>query len=253
LTAHVPPPWVPGELPARPVIDPPPKWWDFDIRYRLARLWRDIRWRLRWLWHDVVEWVLDRDPELLACACFFGMMCLVAALAVTLSFLWDNSRDGQSSYAPDPPALNDDRDFGRQTIGPVPPSLSDHGEIKAKIDGDNHCSSTAWAAAAESGSEFPVMLDSGAGASLWLSRGDAARIGIDVGSLKFDERYQGISGAGWSASVTVPHFRLGGLTLDNVPAYVISETDGINQSLVGLPILQRLNYRVVDGQCVLSW
>jgi clan AA aspartic protease (TIGR02281 family) len=198
-------------------------------------------------------------------------MCLVAALAVTLSFLWDNSRNSQLSYAPDPPSLSDDHGFGRQTSGPVPPSLNDdhglgqqaggpvppslgdHGEIKATIDDGNHCTSTAWAAASGSGSEFPVMLDSGAGASLWLSRGDAARIGIDVGSLKFDERYQGISGAGWSASVTVPHFRLGGLTLDNVPAYVISETDGINQSLVGLPILQRLNYRVVDGQCVLSW
>jgi clan AA aspartic protease (TIGR02281 family) len=134
-----------------------------------------------------------------------------------------------------------------------PGQLNGHGEIKATIDDSNHCSLTAWAAASESGNEFLVMLDSGAGASLWLSRGDAARIGIDVGSLKFDKRYQGVNGAAWSAYVTVARFRLGGLTLDNVPAYVISETDGVNQSLVGLPILQRLNYRVMDGQCVLSW
>jgi clan AA aspartic protease (TIGR02281 family) len=131
--------------------------------------------------------------------------------------------------------------------------IDGHGEIKAEIDGSGHCWSTAWAAAGSDGGDFSVMLDSGAGAPLWLTRKDAARVGINVGSLNFNHSYRGMSGAGWAAYVRLAQFRLGGLVLSDLPAYVVSETDGVNTALVGLPILRQLNYRVVDGSCVLSW
>ena len=134
------------------------------------------------------------------------------------------------------------------------PVYGAHGQIKAAIDGSSHCSSTAWAAASrDDGGEFTAELDSGAGAALWLTRDDARRIGVDVRSLQFNESYRGISGRGWAAEVTIAQFRLGGLALSDVPALVVSESDGVNASLVGLPILQRLNYRVVGNACVLSW
>jgi clan AA aspartic protease (TIGR02281 family) len=209
---------------------------------------------LRWLWRDVVEWVLDRDPELLVCACFLGIMCLVAALAVTLSFLWDNSRNSQLSYAPDPPSLSDDRGLGRQTTGPVPPSLGDHGEIKATIDDNNHCVVTAFASArAGSGARITVILDSGLGGALWLTRSDAQSIGVDVDSLDFNERYYSISGTGRSARATISRFRIGGVWLRNVPALVISEDGGMDVSLVGAPILKLLNFRIGGNACMLSW
>ena len=131
--------------------------------------------------------------------------------------------------------------------------IDSHGEIKAEIDGYGHCWSRAWASAGSGGSEFSVMLDSGAGGALWLTRNDAARIGINVGSLYFNHGYRGMSGGGWAAYVRLAQFRLGGLVLSDLPAYVVSETDGVNTALVGLPILQQLSYRVVDGSCVLSW
>ena len=131
--------------------------------------------------------------------------------------------------------------------------ISGHGEIKAEIDRGGHCRSRAWAATAGGAGEFSAELDSGAGAALWLTRNDAARIGIDSGSLHFDQRYRGVSGPGRAAYVVVKESRLGGLVLSDLPAYVVSETDGVGEALVGLPILQRLNYRVVDASCVLSW
>ena len=134
------------------------------------------------------------------------------------------------------------------------PVYEAHGQIKAEIDGSDHCSTAAWAAASgNDGGGFKAELDSGAGAALWLTRDDARRIGVDVGSLRFNESYHGISGPGWAAEVTLAQFRLGGLTLSDVRALVVSESDGVNASLVGLPILQRLNYRVVGNACVLSW
>jgi clan AA aspartic protease (TIGR02281 family) len=147
-------------------------------------------------------------------------------------------RDGQSSDALHAPS--DVAGYG-------------HGQQTAEIDDSGHCSATAWAAAAGSGGEFSVELDSGAGAGLWLTRDDAARIGIDVGSLNFNQGYRGISGPGLAAEVAVAQFRLGGVTLSDVRAIVVSESGGTNTSLVGLPILQRLNFRVVGNSCVLSW
>ena len=123
----------------------------------------------------------------------------------------------------------------------------------AEIDDSGHCHVTAWGAVSGRGGNFSAELDSGAGASLWLTREDAARIGFKAASLHFNRSYRGVSGPGWSAYVEVPQLRLGGVTFSDVPAFVVSENDGTNTSLVGLPILKRLNYRVVGNACVLSW
>jgi clan AA aspartic protease (TIGR02281 family) len=157
---------------------------------------------------------------------------------------------GMSGAPPDPP-----RDVARSRPAPDPPSDAAryHGQQTADIDGGGHCSATAWAATAGGDGSFRVELDSGAGAALWLTREDAARIGIDVGSLNFEEGYRGISGPGHGALVTLAQFRLGGVTLTDVRGIVISETGGTDRSLVGLPILRHLNFHVVDNSCVLSW
>jgi clan AA aspartic protease (TIGR02281 family) len=159
---------------------------------------------------------------------------------------------GASSATPDPP-----QDVVQSRHAPDPPPSDTmryyHGQQTSEIDGDDHCSATAWAETSGGDGSFRVELDSGAGAALWLTRDDAARIGIDVGSLNFDEDYRGISGPGQGAVVTLAQFRLGGVTLHDVRAIVISETDGTDRSLVGLPILRHLNFHVVDNSCVLSW
>jgi Aspartyl protease len=138
----------------------------------------------------------------------------------------------------------------------VPVVREGPGEERAAIDGNNHCRVTAWAAASGGGGDdFTVELDSGAGASLWLTYADAARIGFGAGSLWFTSRYSGISDSGWAASVLVPQFRIGGATFSNVPALVVTRSAALDVSLIGLPILTRLHYRV-DGDsnsCVISW
>jgi clan AA aspartic protease (TIGR02281 family) len=128
------------------------------------------------------------------------------------------------------------------------------GQVTAEIDDNNHCVVIAYASAhAGSGARIPVILDSGLGGALWLTRSDAQSIGVDVDALDFNERYYSISGTGRSARATISRFRIGGVWLRNVPALVISEDGGMDVSLVGAPILKLLNFRIGGNACVLSW
>jgi clan AA aspartic protease (TIGR02281 family) len=135
----------------------------------------------------------------------------------------------------------------------APPAASRSGELATPLDGDQ-CRVDVWASAVSgAGARFTAVLDSGSGSALSLTRADAATAGVDVGSLWFIIPYHSVSGLGWQARTSLRQFRIGGAVLRDVPAYVISETGGMDVSLVGLPLLKLLNFSLRGDSCVVSW
>ena len=127
------------------------------------------------------------------------------------------------------------------------------GELVTRLSGDQ-CLVDVWASAASgAGGRFRALLDSGDSASLSLTKSDAATAGVDVGSLWFVIPYRSVSGMGLQARTTLRQLRIGGAVLRDLPAYVVSETDGMNTSLVGLPLLKQLNFSLRGDSCVVSW
>jgi clan AA aspartic protease (TIGR02281 family) len=126
-------------------------------------------------------------------------------------------------------------------------------ELVTRLDGDR-CIVTVWASAAfRAGGRFTALLDSGDNDELSLTRADAATAGVDVGSLWFIFPYHSVSGRGFMAHTTLRQLQIGGAVLRDVRASVISETAGNGMSLVGLPLLKRLNFSVRGDSCVVSW
>ena len=133
-----------------------------------------------------------------------------------------------------------------------PPPVTRSGELAAPLDG-NRCLMPVWASAASGGGgRFTAQLDSGDNDELSLTRADAATAGIDVGSLWFAFPYRSASGIGFEAHTSLREFRIGGAVLRGVSASVLSENrSGV--SLVGLPLLKRLNFSLRGDSCVVSW
>jgi hypothetical protein len=132
-------------------------------------------------------------------------------------------------------------------------SLRPSGELATPLSG-NRCLVDVWAsAAAGAGGRFSALLDSGDNDELSLTRADAATGGLDVGSLWFIWPYHSVSGTGFEAHTTLRRLHIGGAVLRDVPVSVISETGGNGTSLIGLPLLQRLNFRLRGDSCVVSW
>lgn len=133
------------------------------------------------------------------------------------------------------------------------PAATRSGELVTPLDG-NQCRMPVWVSAASGGGgHITVLLDSGDNDELSLTRADAATAGIDVGSLWFIFPYHSSSGMGWMAHAKLRELRIGGAELRNVSASVISETTGNGVSLVGLPLLTRLNFSLRGDSCVVSW
>jgi clan AA aspartic protease (TIGR02281 family) len=126
-------------------------------------------------------------------------------------------------------------------------------ELVTPLKGDQ-CRVDVWASAAfGAGGRFPALLDSGDNDELSLTRADAARAGVDVGSLWFIFPYHSVSGMGFEAHTRLGQLQIGGAVLRDVSASVISETSGNGMSLVGLPLLKRLNFTLRGDSCVVSW
>jgi len=135
-----------------------------------------------------------------------------------------------------------------------PPAAMRSGELVARLE-NNQCVANVWASAGSGkGGHFDTVLDSGnSTGGVTLTRADAETAGLDVGSLWFVFPYRSVSGLGWEAHTSLRQVRIGGAVLRNVPVDVISETGGVNESLIGFALLKRLHFRMRGDSCVLSW
>jgi len=101
------------------------------------------------------------------------------------------------------------------------------------------------------GAAVKFAIDTGANGVL-LSPADAARVGIDVDSLKFASPTETANGVGYLAPVTLPTLNVGDMKLANVPAAVNKAP--MSTSLLGMAFLRRLDsFEVRGDQLTLKW
>jgi clan AA aspartic protease (TIGR02281 family) len=96
-----------------------------------------------------------------------------------------------------------------------------------------------------------LLLDSGAAGHLTFGRNHAAQLGFDPAKLTYDRRYGSANGVGHYASVRVREFRLDSFVLRDVPADITAAPQ--DEPLLGIDVLRRLNFRLKDGSCEISW
>src|SRR3546814_20060695 len=100
--------------------------------------------------------------------------------------------------------------------------------------------------AAVNGTPITFLVDTGASA-IYLTPGDAARLGWTPPRLTYSERYATASGVVHAAPVTLRSLRIGPLELYDLPASVGQESSSV--SLLGMPFL-RSEERRVGKECV---
>jgi clan AA aspartic protease (TIGR02281 family) len=122
-----------------------------------------------------------------------------------------------------------------------------HNRLVVRADSDNQC----LVSASLNGSRLKLLLDSGANTPLVLSLRMAAAIGVDPSRVTFDQPYNSANGVGYSGRITVRQLRIGDVIFRDVPALVNQEDMGAG--LLGMPILQKLNYRLSGRSCILQW
>ena len=94
------------------------------------------------------------------------------------------------------------------------------------------------------------VVDTGA-TDIVLTRADAARVGIDPATLRYDGRASTANGIVRSARVRLDSFRLGGV-LDRDVTAVVNEGE-METSLLGMRYLQRFErLEIADNRLVLE-
>ena len=97
-----------------------------------------------------------------------------------------------------------------------------------------------------------LLLDSGAVGTLVLGSNQAALIGFDPAHLSYTETYSSATGEGRETEVRIRELRLvDGFVMRDVPARITLAEQ--SEPLIGIDILRRLNLRLKDGNCELSW
>src|SRR3546814_1068496 len=105
--------------------------------------------------------------------------------------------------------------------------------------------------AAVNGTPITFLVDTGASA-IYLTPGDAARLGWTPLRLTYSERYSTASGVVHAAPVPLRSLRIGQLALYDLPASVGDESTSV--SLLGMSFLKRLeSYEVRGDRLILSW
>ena len=95
-----------------------------------------------------------------------------------------------------------------------------------------------WMDAIVDGRTIRFLVDTGA-SGVVLSRGDAARLGIPLASLRFSQTFSTANGTTRGAAIELREVRLGPISFDHVPASV---NDGeMTNSLLGMRLLERLS------------
>lgn len=126
-------------------------------------------------------------------------------------------------------------------IVPASPIEQANGEValRAGMNGHFHVQ------ALINGTNVRLLVDTGA-SDVALSASDAARLGIDMSTLRFDRLYNTANGTVPGARVVLDEVRVGSLTVRNVDASV-TRGDGLSQSLLGMSFLRQLSAVQFDG------
>jgi len=94
------------------------------------------------------------------------------------------------------------------------------------------------------GAPVRFLVDTGA-SDIVLSPDDAARIGINVAALKYDEPYASANGVGYGARYTVSSLSVGSISLG--PTLLAVNKAPMSQSLLGMTFLKRLDSFEFEG------
>ena len=95
-----------------------------------------------------------------------------------------------------------------------------------------------WAEAQANGKHVRFLVDTGA-TTVALTAEDAARLGLDVDSLRFEVPVRTASGEAQAASVKLDYVSVAGARVEGVEALVVRE--GLSASLLGMSYLGRLS------------
>lgn len=117
---------------------------------------------------------------------------------------------------------------------------TDEGTITVRRSADGHFRLSAEV----DGQPVRFLVDTGA-SLVTLSAADAARVGIDPASLRFNRRFQTASGEAWGADVRLGAISAGPLRVEDVRASVL-DGDGAS-SLLGMSFLDRLTSFSIEG------
>jgi len=122
--------------------------------------------------------------------------------------------------------------------------LTDRGEIEVPRSADGHF----YLKLAINGTPLTLMVDTGA-SGLVLSLNDAARLGIDAGSLEFRGEAMTANGLVRTAQVTLPVIELGPFRTENFRAYV--NEGAMDGSLLGMDYLRQFRMEFAGDQLIL--
>lgn len=134
----------------------------------------------------------------------------------------------------------------RQTVRPSQSVFADTGRVELPRAPDGHYYVTLTV------NDAPVrfVVDTGA-TGIVLTGEDAARIGIDAGSIAFYSEAMTANGLVRTAPVTLDNVRLGPFTDTGISAFV--NEGEMEQSLLGMTYLQRFDrLEIADGKMILE-
>ncbi len=103
-------------------------------------------------------------------------------------------------------------------------------------------------AATVNGSVMTLMLDTGA-STVVLKPADAARAGIDVGSLSYSMAVRTANGTTYAAPVRLDAISIGPILVKDVQA-LVAKPGNLNESLLGMSFLRRLRSFDFSGEYV---
>ena len=131
-------------------------------------------------------------------------------------------------------------------IAPVPHPPTDGREIVASGSWDKGC----YVEARSNGRVFRMLLDTGATGMLTFGLNHAKDLGLESSNLNFDQSYSSANGEGRYARVRLREFQLGTFRLRGVEADITQAPQSV--PLLGVELLQRLQLRLKDGNCILT-
>lgn len=117
---------------------------------------------------------------------------------------------------------------------PSKPTVTASGDVELRASSNGHFQADALI----NGVKVRLMVDTGA-SFLALASGDAVRLGIDLDRLTYNRPVMTANGRTYVASVYLDDVEVGGIHVRDIAATV--HRDGLDQSLLGMSFLDRLN------------
>jgi aspartyl protease family protein len=133
------------------------------------------------------------------------------------------------------------------SVAPRPhPARANHDAFTYRVQRDGHF----YVDAEVNGATVRFLVDTGA-TSVALTTRDARAAGFSPDALRYDVPTSTANGETRNAAVRLREVRIGQLSVENVSAVVMSNS---NISLLGMSFLSRLDsYRISDGVLTMEW